>query len=77
MVKNILNGHNIIFYNLVKSIKWKKYLKKIRYNFLKFVSNGGWKALASDDKYKNESEDKYNKNIQFSSKKKYNWKELY
>jgi len=43
-VKDFLDDHGIIFYDLGKSMNWSKFLAGIRYDFKKFVLDGAWTA---------------------------------
>jgi nucleosome binding factor SPN SPT16 subunit len=43
-VKDFLDDNGIIFYDLGKSMNWSKFLAGIRYDFKKFVVDGGWTA---------------------------------
>jgi nucleosome binding factor SPN SPT16 subunit len=48
-VKDFLDDHSIIFYDVGKSMNWGQFLTNIRFDFKKFVADGAWTAWDSDD----------------------------
>ncbi len=56
-VKDFLDDNGIIFYDLGKSMNWSKFLAGIRYDFKKFVEDGGWTAWDEDEEDQNDVED--------------------